>query len=134
MLALELKDKTLHIKLKWWERLFWPTKELEIPLANIESVTVENKMPWSIICKKIPIANIPGIICMGVFYPEGLKKSQLWCFTRMHKYFINLTLKQGDYKKIVLGMSQIESEKWFNKINASIWQNGVQAGQLVCPY
>jgi hypothetical protein len=120
MAVLELKDNILHIKLEWWEGLFWPTKDLEIPLGNIESVAIESKMPWSIICNKRPNANIPGIICMGTFYPEGLKNGQLWCFTWIHRRFMNLTLKQGDFKKIILGMSQTESEKWFNKINQVI--------------
>jgi hypothetical protein len=120
MLALELKDKTLHIKLKWWERFFWPTKKLEIPLTNIENITIENKMPRSILCKK-PVANIPGIICIGIFYPKGLlKKGQLWCFTRKNKYFVSFTLHQYDYEKIVLGISQQESDKWSGKIKESL--------------
>ena len=35
---------------------------------------------------------------------------------------MDLVLKQGDHEKIVLGMSQPESDKWLRKINESLPQ------------
>ena len=75
-------------------------------------------MPWSMLCRSKPVANIPGLSCKGVFYPKGsLKESQLWCFTRKHKAFLTLALEHGSYKGIVLGMSKEQAAEWSCKLS-----------------
>jgi hypothetical protein len=124
MLTLKLIDKTLSIRLKWWEKPFWPINPFDIPLDDIENTTVENKRPYSILCTKRPIANLPPFICIGLFYPDiSFKKSQLWCYTLKHKVFLNIDFCHLNYDRIVLGLTPRQADIWFNKIKPSIIKN-----------
>ncbi len=81
-------------------------------------------MPSCLLCRK-PVANLPGFLCLGVFYPNGYsQKSELWWFTRKHKAFLNMVIELGSHKRIVLGMSQEQADNWFHKINDLMEQNG----------
>ena len=123
MPSLEIKDDYLTISLGFWGGMFWPSRKVTISKDNLKEVYVDNKMPSCLLCRK-PVANLPGLLSLGVFYPEGYsQKSELWWFTKRHKSFLNLVLEQGSHGKIVLGMSQEQAEEWFCKINDLMKQN-----------
>ncbi len=123
MKSLELINNILRIELKSWEALFWPERILHIPLENIKYVTIQSNMPADVLAKRRPIANLPGILYIGEFYPEvsmSFRKlheiRELWCFNFRHKSFLTLVLENESHKKIVLGMSKEEGEEWYSKI------------------
>jgi hypothetical protein len=121
MPTIKIKDKYLTISLNWFESLFWPKESRDIPFDNIQNAAISQTMPYSFLCIKRPVINIPGLICIGGFFPEGLNQGrQFWCFTKKHKAFLSLTLNQGLYKKIVLGMSKDQAEQLSCKINALV--------------
>ena len=132
MKSLELINNILRIELKSWEALFWPKSVFNIPLENIKYVMVQSNMPASSLAKRLPLANLPGIISIGEFYPVvslSFKKSrevgELWCFNFRHKSFLTLVLENESHKKIVLGMSKKEGEEWYSKIlNLIIQKDG----------
>ena len=116
MPGLEIKDDCLIISLGWWGGMYWPSRKVTISGENLKNVYVDNKMPSCILCRA-PVANLPGLLCLGVFYTNGYsQKSELWWFTRKHKSFLNLVLEHGSHKKIVLGMSKDQADEWLNKI------------------
>ena len=126
MKSLELINNSLRIELKPWEALFWPKSVMNIPLENIKFVMVQSNMPASSLAKRLPLANLPGIISIGEFYPVISKLrevGELWCFNFKHKSFVTLVLENENHKKIVLGMGKEEGEEWYSKILNLIKQN-----------
>ena len=116
MPGLGIKDDCLTISLGFWGGMFWPSRKVTISKDNLKDVYVDKKMPSCILCRK-PVANLPGLLSLGVFYTNGYsEKSKLWWFTRKHKSFLNLVLEQGSHGKIVLGMSKEQAAQWFCKI------------------
>ena len=117
MPSLEIQDDCLTISLGFWGGMYWPSRKVTISRENLKDVYVDEKMPSCILCRK-PVANLPGFLCLGVFYTNGLsQKSELWWFARKHKVFLNLVLEHGSHGKIVLGMSKENASEWFCKIN-----------------
>ena len=117
MPSLEIKDDYLTISLGVGGGMFWPSRKVTISKDNLKEVYVDNKMPSCLLCRK-PVANLPGLLSLGVFYPEGYsQKSELWWFTKRHKSFLNLVLEHGSHKKIILGMTQEQAKEWCPKIN-----------------
>ena len=118
MPGLEIKDDCLTISLGFWGGMYWPSRKVTISKNNLKDVYIDSKMPSCILCRK-PVANLPGLLCIGVFYTNGYsEKTELWWFTRKNKAFLNLVLEQGSHGKIVLGMSQKQAEEWLCRINA----------------
>ena len=114
---LEIKGNQLIISLGFWGGMFWPSREVAISKNNLKDMYIDNKMPSCILCRK-PVANLPGLLCIGVFYTNGYsQKSELWWFARKHKAFLNLTLEQGSHGKVVLGMTQEQADEWLGKLN-----------------
>ena len=117
MPVLEMTDECLAISLGFWGGMFWPRRKVTVSKNNLKDVYIDNKMPSCIVCRT-PVANLPGLLCLGVFYPNGYsEKSELWWFTRKHKAFLNLVLEQGSHGKIVLGMTQKKADEWLCKLN-----------------
>lgn len=72
------------------------------------------------LCRK-PVANLPGLLCIGTFYPNGYSnKSELWWCTKRHKAFLNLILEHGSHEKIVIGTRCQNAEQLLEKIKAFI--------------
>ena len=125
MATLGIKDNRLIINFRWWEVIcfkgwerFCPVKNLEISLDEIKRVSIEEKMPVSVFTRNNrPIVNLPGLICIGEFYPTSLEESELWCFTVLHKSFLTLAVENNIFKKIVLGMSKEQAKQWCCKLN-----------------
>ena len=114
---LEIENEGLTISLGFWGGMYWPSRKVTISKDNFRDVYVDNKMPSCVLCRS-PVVNLPGFICMGVFYTNGFsEKSELWWFTRKHKAFLNLVLEHGSHGKIVLGMSEEKANEWFRRIN-----------------
>jgi hypothetical protein len=117
MPRLEIIDDCFTISLGFWGGMYWPSRKVTFSKNNLKDVYVDNKMPSCILCRK-PVANLPGLLCLGVFYTNGYsEKSELWWFTRKHNAFLNIVLDQGSHGKIILGMSKKQAEEWLCKIN-----------------
>jgi hypothetical protein len=127
MKSLEINNNILRLELKSWEAIFWPQRIFEIPFVNIKEVTVQSNMPADELAKPRPIANLPGILYIGEFYPIVSLSSkklrevrELWCFNFRNKSFLTLVLENESHNKIVLGMSKEQGEEWFCKISSLI--------------
>ncbi len=113
---LEIKDECLTISLGFWGGMYWPSRKVTISKENLKDVYIDSKMPSCLLCRK-PVANLPGLLCLGVFYTDGYsQKNELWWCARKHKTFLNLVLEHGSHKKIVLGMSEDQADEWLCKI------------------
>ena len=115
-MQLTLTDSVLSLKPNWFERLMWGRKEFALSFDYIESAFFGTAKPTTLLCRKNRVANIPGVLCVGLFYPNGLKNKELWSFSYRHKGILKITMKQGEIFQYVLGMDHDEGQRWCQKI------------------
>jgi hypothetical protein len=80
MVELDIKDRTLHLEVKGWDKLWAFKSRLEIPLEHVRGADTHAEEARLIFKGlKAPGTHLPGIISAGSFYNQGK-----WVFYDVH--------------------------------------------------
>ena len=112
IMKLTIKNGSLRIEFEGIEKVLCLKCVIEIPLKHIKKVSIEKpKRSWSDI--RLPGTWIPRVIRAGTYYTSRGK--EFWYMPRKKKPLV-IELREGDYKRIILGLD--DNEKWKAKIES----------------
>ena len=107
-MKLKIEADKLKVEFGGLERILGFKRSLEIPLKYIDRVSLEKPASsWKDL--RAPGTYFPGVIRAGTYYtPRG---KEFWYITA-GKTPLTIELKQGEYKRIILGLEKSEGETW----------------------
>ena len=111
---LSIEDGLLKIDLSRVEKVLSVHGSFRTPLEQVESVSTEvPRQSWR--DHRVPGTFLPWVVKAGTYLTE--RGREFWYVTR-NRGFLTIELKNGSYKRIVLGLN--DNQHWADQIESSV--------------